>query len=115
MTSREKGQDFSFPVGKTASGESGQNDGGPVRGRGIGNFAEAGGKRERQWSKRFQPVVLPGLQGKGQVRQRSIFAALDFLLLFDQAKRRSRSAANERANVILEHRAREMPNKFVWA
>jgi hypothetical protein len=33
---------------------------------------------ERQWGKRFQPVVLPGLRGKGPVRQRSLFADLIF-------------------------------------
>ena len=65
-------------VGKTASGESGQNDGGLERDRGIGNFAEARGNERMQWGKRFQPVVLPGLQGKGLVRQRSLFADLIF-------------------------------------
>jgi len=32
---------------------------------GIGTFAEAGVMCERQRGKRFQPVVLHGLQGKG--------------------------------------------------
>jgi hypothetical protein len=54
-----------FLVSKTASGESGQNNDGPVGGKGIGNFAEAWGMSGRQQGKRFQPVVLPGLQGKG--------------------------------------------------
>jgi hypothetical protein len=67
-------------VGKTASGESGQNNGGLVRGKGIGNFAEARGKSEREWGKRFQPVVMPGLQGKGLVRQRSLFVDLIYSL-----------------------------------
>jgi hypothetical protein len=35
-------------VGKTASGENGQNDGGLVRGKSIGNFAEAQAKSKRQ-------------------------------------------------------------------
>jgi hypothetical protein len=32
---------FFSPSAKTASGESGQNDGGLVHGKGIGNFAKA--------------------------------------------------------------------------
>jgi hypothetical protein len=51
-------------VGKTASGESGQNDGGLERDRGIGNFAEARGNERMQWGKRFQPVVLSGCRAK---------------------------------------------------
>jgi hypothetical protein len=62
---------------KTASGESGQNDVGLVRGKGVGTFAEVGKGRAQQ-GKRFQPVVLPGLRGKGPVRQRSLFADLIF-------------------------------------
>jgi hypothetical protein len=47
-------------------------------GRGIGNFAEARDNERTQRGKRFQPVVLSGLQGKGPVRQRSLFADLIF-------------------------------------
>jgi hypothetical protein len=41
-------------------------------GRASQLFAEAGAKRERSRAKRLQPGVLPDLQGKGTVRQRSI-------------------------------------------
>jgi hypothetical protein len=68
-----------------------------VRGRGIGNFAEAGEMSERQWGKKFQPVVLPGLQGKGLVRQRSLFADLIFGY-FVSRQSNSPPAAIERAN-----------------
>ncbi|MBB3971110.1 hypothetical protein [Mucilaginibacter phyllosphaerae] len=50
---------------KTALGESGQNNGGVMRGKGIGNFCRSRGMSERSGAKDFQPVVLPGLQGKG--------------------------------------------------
>jgi hypothetical protein len=36
------------------------------------------GHERTQSGKRFQPVVLTGLQGKGPVRQKSIFADLIF-------------------------------------
>jgi hypothetical protein len=54
-------------------------------------------KSERQWGKRFQPVVLPGLQGKGPVRQRSLFADLIFGY-FVSRQSNSPPAAIERAN-----------------
>jgi hypothetical protein len=69
-----------------------------VRGKGIGNFAEAQGKSERQWGKRFQPVVLSGLLGKGPVRQRSLFADLIFGY-FVSRQSNSHPAAIERADV----------------
>jgi hypothetical protein len=58
-------QDFSFPVGKTVSGENGQNDGGLVRLQGHRKFCRSAGQRVNAVGKRFQLVVLPGLQGKG--------------------------------------------------
>ncbi|MCQ6960853.1 hypothetical protein [Mucilaginibacter aquariorum] len=85
MTSREKGQDFSFPVGKTASGESGQNNGGLERGKGIGNFAEArargnavGQKIPARGSARFA--------GQGPCAQRNIFADLIFCFFLIKQK-----------------------------
>ncbi|MCQ6958857.1 hypothetical protein [Mucilaginibacter aquariorum] len=50
---------FSSPVGKTASGENGQNDGGLERGKGIGNFAEAGAMSERSGAKDSSPWFCP--------------------------------------------------------
>ncbi|RFZ92078.1 hypothetical protein D0C36_11565 [Mucilaginibacter conchicola] len=65
---------FSFPVSKKASGESGQNNGGRCVGKGIAILADGGPLREQSWGKILQPVVLRDLQGKGFVRQRSLFA-----------------------------------------
>jgi hypothetical protein len=42
MTRRKKRKADTYSVSKTASGESGQNNGGLVRGKGIGTFADAG-------------------------------------------------------------------------
>jgi hypothetical protein len=52
---------------------------------------------ERSEGKRFQPVVLPGLRGKGPVRQRSLFADLIFGY-FVSRQSNSPPAAIERAN-----------------
>jgi len=49
-------------VSKTASGESGQNDGGLVRGKGIGTFAEVVGKRNR--AKDSSPWFCPICRAK---------------------------------------------------
>jgi len=46
---------------------------------------------ERSGAKILQPVVLTEMQGKGSVRQRSIFADLTFWLLLGQAKSNSLS------------------------
>jgi len=46
---------------------------------------------ERSWGKDLQPVVLPDLQGKGLVRQRSISGDLIFWLLLYQDKSNSPS------------------------
>ncbi|WP_256538377.1 hypothetical protein [Mucilaginibacter aquariorum] len=46
--------------------------------QGHRKFCRSEGQERAKWGKRFQPVVLPGLQGKGPVRQRSLFADLIF-------------------------------------
>jgi len=56
------------------------------------------GQERAQQGKRFQPVVLPGLQGKGIVRQRSLFADLIFGY-FASRQSNSYPAAIERADV----------------
>jgi hypothetical protein len=52
---------------------------------------------QAQQGKRFQPVVLPGLRGKGFVRQRSLFADLIFGY-FVSRQSNSHPAAIERAD-----------------
>jgi len=56
------------------------------------------GQERAQLGKRFQPVVLHGLQGKGIVRQRSLFADL-FFGYFVSRQSNSPPAAIERADV----------------
>jgi hypothetical protein len=70
----------SSPVGKTASGESGQNNGGLVRGRGIGNFAEAQAMSERSGAKDSnRGSALFAGQRPGAAKKP--FCRLDFWLL----------------------------------
>jgi len=85
-------------VSKTASGESGQNDGGLVRGKGIGTFAEA---RERA-DEAGQKIPARGyarFAGQRPVRQRSLFADLIFGY-FVSRQSNSTPAAIERAILI---------------
>jgi hypothetical protein len=53
---------------------------------------------ERQWGKRFQPVVLHGFAGQRPGAQRSLFADLIFGY-FVSRQSNSPPAANERADV----------------
>ena len=87
---------FPLPVSKTASGESGQNNSGLVRGKGIGTFAEvaacvseAGQKIPARGSDRFA--------GQRHCAQRSLFADLIFCYFLIKQKVVA-SAAIERAD-----------------
>ena len=70
------------PVSRTASAEIRQNDGGLVRLQGGKQVLL---KRRNAWAKpkgkTFAYVVLPDLQGKGPVRERSILANKHFWFL----------------------------------
>ncbi|RYU90671.1 hypothetical protein EWM62_08455 [Mucilaginibacter terrigena] len=53
------GSENSAPVSKTASGESGQNDGGLERGKGLENFAEEWAWCGEAWAKYSSPWFCP--------------------------------------------------------
>jgi hypothetical protein len=79
-------QDFLLPVGKTASGESGQNDGGLVGGRGIGNFAEAQGRKRTTVGQKIPARGSARFAGQRPGAAKKPFCRLDFWLLCIKTK-----------------------------
>jgi hypothetical protein len=53
---------------------------------------------ERSGAKDFQPVVMPGLQGKGLVRQRSLFDDLIFCFFLIKQKEGASAATSGECN-----------------
>jgi hypothetical protein len=80
-------EDFFFlRVGKTASGETGQNNGGLERGKGIGNFAEA---RDQERTPVGQKIPARGsarFAGQRPCAAKKPFCRLDFWLLCIKTK-----------------------------
>jgi len=72
------------PVSRTASGEIRQNDAGLVRLQGIGNICRRVGQKQvcrpqaHKAGQLFPAQVLPDLQRKGPVRQRSLSDDLSY-------------------------------------
>jgi hypothetical protein len=66
---------ISFPksVSRTSFGEIRQNNGGQIRWQGIATFAEALGYECAPAGQKIAAPVLPDLQRKALVRQRSLF------------------------------------------
>jgi hypothetical protein len=55
--------------------------------QGHRKFCRSGGNERTQWGKKFQPVVLSGLRGKGSVRKEVFLPTWFFVTLYQDIRR----------------------------